>query len=74
MTAALGTAAAVLVLVLAGVGPFTQGGDRVNARDNCRFVDVTRIEPVPRLAPSANGQPTVRYRKQMVHRRVQRCR
>jgi hypothetical protein len=74
LAAALGTAAAVLVLALAGVGPFTQGGDGVNARDNCRFVTATRVESVPRHVSGPNSQPVVRYQKRTVHRRVRRCR
>lgn len=74
MAAALGTAGVVLVLALAGAGPFTQGGDDVNAKDNCRFVPVTRVESVPRIVEHAGGPPTIRYRKQTVHRRVRRCR
>ena len=68
-----GLASVALVLGLAGAGPLGEGDDAVKARDDCRYVTVTRTERVPAVVEDARGEPTVRFRKRRVERQVRRC-
>lgn len=71
--AAVALAVLVLTLSLAGVGPLA-GDDRgVKAEDRCRTVTVTRTERVPFVAPGADGQDVIRYRRERVRRTERRC-
>jgi hypothetical protein len=73
--AAAGLACGAVVLALAGGGPLAPGGgDDSRASDDCRFVTVKKRERVPRIVLDRDGQPSVRYRVQLVERRVKRCR
>jgi hypothetical protein len=72
---ATGLASALVVLALAGGGPLAPGGgDNSRASDDCHFVTVEKRERVPRIVVDRDGQPSVRYRVQLVERRVKRCR
>jgi hypothetical protein len=74
-TAAAGLASAAVVLALAGGGPLAPGGsDDSRAAQDCRFVTVEKRERVPQIVVDRDGQPSVRYRMQLVERRVKRCR
>jgi hypothetical protein len=73
--AATGLASAALVLALAGGGPLAPGGgDDSRASEDCRFVTVKKRERVPLIVVDRDGQESVRYRVQLVERRVKRCR
>jgi hypothetical protein len=73
--AAAGLASAALVLALAGGGPLAPGGgDDSRASDDCHFVTAKKRARVPRIVVDRDGQPSVRYRVQLVERRVKRCR
>jgi hypothetical protein len=73
--AATGLAAAALVLGLAGGGPLAPvGGDDSRAVQDCRFVTVKKPARVPQIVLDREGRPSVRYREQLVDRRVKRCR
>jgi hypothetical protein len=73
--AATGLAAAALVLALAGGGPLAPGGsDDSRASQDCRFVTVEKRERVPLIVVDRDGEPSLRYREQLVERRVKRCR
>jgi hypothetical protein len=73
--AAAGLASAAVVLSLAGGGPLAPGGsDDSRASQDCRFVTVEKRERVPRIVVDGDGQPSVRYREELVERRVKRCR
>ena len=72
---AAGLASVALALALAGGGPLAPGGgDDSRASQDCRFVTVEKRERVPRIVVDQDGQPSVRYREQLVERRVKRCR
>jgi hypothetical protein len=72
---ATGLASAALVLALAGGGPLAPGGgDDSRASEDCRFVTVEKRERVPQIVLNRDGQPSVRYRVQLVERQVKRCR
>jgi hypothetical protein len=72
---ATGLASAALVLALAGGGPLAPGGgDDSRASEDCRFVTVEKRERVPQIVLDRDGQPSVRYRVQLVERQVKRCR
>jgi hypothetical protein len=70
---ALGLAVLAAGLSLAGVGPFAGRSGSVSARDDCRTVAITRVEPVPTLVTGADGTPRLVYRDQRVTHRVRRC-
>jgi hypothetical protein len=70
---ALGLAVLAAGLSLAGVGPFAGRSGSVSARDDCRTVAITRVEPVPTLVTGADGQPRLVYRDARVTHRVRRC-
>ena len=70
---ALGLAVLAAGLSLAGVGPFAGRSGSVSARDDCRTVAITRVEPVPTLVTGADGRPRLVYRDQRVTHRVRRC-
>jgi hypothetical protein len=73
--AATGLASAALVLALAGGGPLAPGGgDESRASQDCHLVTVEKRERVPLIVTDRDGQPSVRYRVQLVERRVKRCR
>jgi hypothetical protein len=73
--AATGLAAAALILGLAGGGPLAPGGgDDSRAGQDCRFVTVKKPARVPSIVADQDGRPSVRYREQLVERRVKRCR
>jgi hypothetical protein len=70
---ALGLAALAAGLSLAGVGPFAGRSGSVSARDDCRTVAITRVEPVPTLVTGDDGEPRLVYRDGRVTHRVRRC-
>ena len=70
---ALSLAVLVACLSLAGVGPFSGRSGSVSARDDCRTVTITRVEPVPTLVTGREGEPQLVYRQQRVTHRVRRC-
>jgi hypothetical protein len=73
--AATGLASAAVVLALAGGGPLAPGGgDASRASQDCRFVTVKKRERVPLIVVDRDGQPSLRYRMQLVERPVKRCR
>jgi hypothetical protein len=72
--AAAGLAAAALAFGLAGGGPLAPSGrDDVRAGDDCRYVAVQKRERRPLVVTGSNGRPTIRYRSELVKRRVKRC-
>ena len=71
---AVGIAALVLALSLAGVGPLGGGDRSVQAKDDCRTVKVTRRERVPAIVTGKDGQPQVVYSARSVQRLERRCR
>jgi hypothetical protein len=74
--AAAVTALAALfgVLGLAGSGPLSGGDDSVRAGDDCRWVTVTRPEPVPEVVRLPNGELQVRFKTERRKSVVRRCR
>ena len=70
---ALGLAALVLALSLAGVGPLGGNDRSVQAKDDCKTVTVTRKERVPSIVKGADGQPRVVYSERPVQRLERRC-
>jgi hypothetical protein len=70
---ALGLAALAAGLSLAGVGPIAGRSGSVSARDDCRTVAITRVEPMPTLITGADGKPRLVYRDGPVTHRVRRC-
>jgi len=72
-TAAL--ALGVATLGLAGGGPLApDGGDGVRAKDSCEFVPVRKHVRTPVLVTGRDGRTEVRYRSEVVTRKVKRCR
>jgi hypothetical protein len=65
-------AAAALVASLAGAGPLASQDESVQAKQDCRFVTVTRTERVPRVV-TTDGEPRVVYSDEVRTRRVKRC-
>jgi hypothetical protein len=73
--AATGLASAAVVLALAGGGPLAPGGgDASRASQDCHFVTVKTRARVPLIVVDRDGQPSLRYRMQLVERPVKRCR
>jgi hypothetical protein len=73
LVAAAFLAAGATIASLAGAGPLSSSNDRVQARDDCRYIAVSRIERVPRLV-TKNGREQVVYDRKLVTRQVKRCR
>ncbi len=71
---AVGLAALVLTLSLAGVGPLAGDHRAIEAKERCRTVAVTRTERVPYLDRGDGGQDVLRYRRERVNRLERRCR
>ena len=73
--AATGLAGAAVVFSLGGGGPLAPGGgDEVEAGDDCRYVTVERRVRKPTIVTGTDGRETIRYRTEVVERRVRRCR
>jgi hypothetical protein len=74
--AAAGVAAAMacaaLLLGLTGAGPLAGGQHATQAKDDCRFVAVKRLEQEPVVVRTANGT-RLEFRKRLVTRQVKRC-
>ena len=70
---ATGLAGLMLALSLAGVGPLADQNQPVQADDECRTIEVTRTERVPRIVTVA-GEPRIVYRPGLVQRYERRCR
>lgn len=60
---------ATLMVVLSLGGPPSD----VDAKDQCRDVTVTRVQPVPRLITTKAGKSKVVYTRKPVTRTVRRC-
>lgn len=71
---AVGLAALALILSLAGVGPLADSNAPVQARDGCRDVTVTRVERVPSVVTTPDGETKIVYSRKTVRRTVRRCR
>lgn len=70
---AVGLAILVLGLSLAGVGPLGASNEPVVADDDCRTVQVTRTERVPRIVERPGAEPQIVYENRRVQRLERRC-
>lgn len=74
--AGAGVAAALacgaLLLGLAGAGPLSGGQHAPQAKDDCRFVTVKRLEQQPVVVRTSHGSG-LEFQKRQVTRRVKRC-
>jgi hypothetical protein len=73
MAAVAGVATAIVIVTLAGTGPLASGGnDEVKAKDDCRYVAVTRTVPRP-VVTTHNGALQLSMVPERRIVRVKRC-
>jgi hypothetical protein len=70
---AAGLAAVAAVLAVAGLLPFTSSAGRADAGQNCRTIQVERIERHPYFVHAGDRGLQVRFQVERVSRQVRRC-
>jgi hypothetical protein len=71
---AAGVAAVAVLLAVAGLLPFTSSAGRADAGENCRTVQVERIERHPYFVHGSHGGFDVRFRAKRVPGLARHCR